>query len=223
MTCRRPGSPSVIWSHRVHPRPPLDRDTGLRRPWLPDALARRHRLPRPLLPGPALAAHLGLRPVRGGGPGRGVPGGPHRRLRAALADVCGAITGAPAHAVPPPFRSAEEGTGRDGSSTPTATSACSRRTPSTAARRSVPTSPRAPPSGELVADLDAEGTERALVMPNYGVPDPRSRSPSTSWSSRRPQADDRIRAGLWVSPAPAGRASSPRAPSRWPASRAYGR
>ncbi|MGW0581895.1 hypothetical protein ACWD25_39515 [Streptomyces sp. NPDC002920] len=25
---------------------------------------------------------------------------------------------------------------------------------------------------QLIADLDAEGTERALVIPNYGVPDP---------------------------------------------------
>ncbi len=25
---------------------------------------------------------------------------------------------------------------------------------------------------ELIADLDREGTERALVIPNYGIPDP---------------------------------------------------
>ncbi len=56
---------------------------------------------------------------------------------------------------------------------------------------------------DLIADLDAEGTERALVIPNYGVPDAavvlrlqRTRA------SRRPQRDDRIRAGLWVSPRP---------------------
>jgi hypothetical protein len=33
---------------------------------------------------------------------------------------------------------------------------------------------------ELISDLDAEGTERALVIPNYGVPDQTSHSRSTS-------------------------------------------
>jgi uncharacterized protein len=53
---------------------------------------------------------------------------------------------------------------------------------------------------ELIADMDAEGTERALVMPNYGVPDP-----AVAFSFNEPcveaaARDDRIRAALWVSP-----------------------
>jgi len=38
-----------------------------------------------------------------------------------------------------------------------------------------------------MADLDAEGTERALVIPNYGVPDPISPSPSTNGDRGRPE------------------------------------
>ena len=38
---------------------------------------------------------------------------------------------------------------------------------------SVSPAPHAPATVDaLLADLDAEGTERALVIPNYGVPDP---------------------------------------------------
>jgi predicted TIM-barrel fold metal-dependent hydrolase len=55
---------------------------------------------------------------------------------------------------------------------------------------------------ELIADMDREGTERALVIPNYGVPD-------VSWSFalnelvvEATQRDDRIRGGLWTSPRP---------------------
>jgi predicted TIM-barrel fold metal-dependent hydrolase len=55
---------------------------------------------------------------------------------------------------------------------------------------------------ELLADLDAEGTERALVIPNYGVPDP-----SHSFSLNEVVLDavgtsDRLSAALWVSPRP---------------------
>ena len=55
---------------------------------------------------------------------------------------------------------------------------------------------------ELLADLDAEGTERALVMPNYGVPDP-----SHSFALNEVVLDavgrsDRLSAALWVSPRP---------------------
>ena len=50
--------------HRLPPRPPLDRGAGLRRPRLPDPRPRRHQLPRPVLPRPALAVHLGLGPLR---------------------------------------------------------------------------------------------------------------------------------------------------------------
>lgn len=55
---------------------------------------------------------------------------------------------------------------------------------------------------ELVSDLHAEGTERALVLPNYGVPDA---SVSFSFNELVLEAaarDDRISCGLWVSPRP---------------------
>src|SRR5690606_1313162 len=55
---------------------------------------------------------------------------------------------------------------------------------------------------ELLADMDAEGTERALVIPNYGVPDP---SHSFSFNELVVEAaarDDRLRAALWASPRP---------------------
>ena len=52
---------------------------------------------------------------------------------------------------------------------------------------------------ELIADLDAEGTERALVLPNYGVPDPDVAFGFNELVVEAAQRDDRIRAGLWVS------------------------
>lgn len=55
---------------------------------------------------------------------------------------------------------------------------------------------------ELIADLDAEGTERALVLPNYGVPDPSVAFGLNELVLDAAAADDRIRAGLWVSPRP---------------------
>jgi predicted TIM-barrel fold metal-dependent hydrolase len=55
---------------------------------------------------------------------------------------------------------------------------------------------------ELVADLDAEGTERALVIPNYGVPDPAIAFSFNELAIEAAQSDDRILAGLWVSPRP---------------------
>ncbi len=55
---------------------------------------------------------------------------------------------------------------------------------------------------QLVADLDAEGTERALVIPNYGVPDPAIAFSFNELAIEAAQIDDRIRAGLWVSPRP---------------------
>jgi predicted TIM-barrel fold metal-dependent hydrolase len=55
---------------------------------------------------------------------------------------------------------------------------------------------------ELIADLDAEGTERALIIPNYGVPD-------ASWSFsfnelvvEATTKSDRVRAAIWASPRP---------------------
>jgi len=53
---------------------------------------------------------------------------------------------------------------------------------------------------ELLADLDAEGTERCLVLPNYGVPDPDIAFGFNELVVEAAAADDRIRAGLWVSP-----------------------
>ncbi|NLU71811.1 amidohydrolase [Streptomyces sp. HNM0575] len=56
---------------------------------------------------------------------------------------------------------------------------------------------------QLIEDLDAEGTERALVLPNYGVPDPEVSFGFNELVIEAAQSDDRIRAGLWVSPRPA--------------------
>ena len=55
---------------------------------------------------------------------------------------------------------------------------------------------------QLIADLDAEGTERALVLPNYGVPDPDLAFGFNELVVEAAQRDDRIRAGLWVSAKP---------------------
>jgi predicted TIM-barrel fold metal-dependent hydrolase len=57
---------------------------------------------------------------------------------------------------------------------------------------------------ELVADLDANGIERALVLPNYGVPDPDIAFGLNHLAlDAAQQHSDRIRCGLWVSPKPA--------------------
>ena len=53
---------------------------------------------------------------------------------------------------------------------------------------------------ELLEDLDREGTERALVLPNYGVPDPAVAFGFNELVVEAAQRDDRIRCGLWVSP-----------------------
>jgi len=55
---------------------------------------------------------------------------------------------------------------------------------------------------ELIADLDAEGTEQALVIPNYGVPDVAVSFGFNELVVEAAARDDRIRAGLWVSPRP---------------------
>ncbi|MFI7587670.1 amidohydrolase family protein [Spongisporangium articulatum] len=55
---------------------------------------------------------------------------------------------------------------------------------------------------ELIADLDEEGTERALVIPNYGVPQPDIAFGFNELVVEAAQTDDRIRAGLWVSAKP---------------------
>jgi uncharacterized protein len=56
---------------------------------------------------------------------------------------------------------------------------------------------------QLISDLDAEGTERALVVPNYGVPDPDLAFSFNELVVEAADTDDRIRAALWVSPKPA--------------------
>jgi len=53
---------------------------------------------------------------------------------------------------------------------------------------------------QLLADLDAEGTGRALVLPNYGVPDPALAFSFNDLCIEAAATDDRIRCGLWVSP-----------------------
>jgi predicted TIM-barrel fold metal-dependent hydrolase len=55
---------------------------------------------------------------------------------------------------------------------------------------------------ELVARLDAEGTERALVLPNYGVPDPDLAFGFNELVLEAAATDDRVRAALWVSTLP---------------------
>jgi uncharacterized protein len=53
---------------------------------------------------------------------------------------------------------------------------------------------------ELLADMDAEGTERALVIPNYGVPDPAVSFSFNELCVEATTRSDRITAALWVSP-----------------------
>ncbi|CAO5249713.1 amidohydrolase family protein [Frankia sp. AgKG'84/4] len=55
---------------------------------------------------------------------------------------------------------------------------------------------------QLVADLDREGTTRALVIPNYGVPDVARTFELNDLVLEAAAHDDRIRAGLFVSPRP---------------------
>src|SRR4051794_389014 len=56
--------------------------------------------------------------------------------------------------------------------------------------------------GELLTDLHNEGTERALVIPNYGVPDAAVSFSFNELVLEAAAKDDRIRCGLWVSPRP---------------------
>ncbi|MEU6699236.1 amidohydrolase family protein [Pseudonocardia sp. NPDC046786] len=53
---------------------------------------------------------------------------------------------------------------------------------------------------ELRRDLDAEGTELAVVMPNYGVPDPAPSFALNGLCLEAAATDDRVRAGIWASP-----------------------
>ncbi len=53
---------------------------------------------------------------------------------------------------------------------------------------------------EFFASLDEEGTERALVLPNYGVPVPDAAFDLNPLALEAAQQDDRVLCGLWVSP-----------------------
>ncbi|MCW2594419.1 MAG: amidohydrolase 2 [Jatrophihabitans sp.] len=55
---------------------------------------------------------------------------------------------------------------------------------------------------ELLADLDREGTERALVIPNYGVPDVAASFALNDLVLDAADRDDRICAGIFTSPRP---------------------
>lgn len=53
---------------------------------------------------------------------------------------------------------------------------------------------------EFKADLDAEGTERAIVIPNYGVPIAELSFGLNHLALDATDNDDRVMCGLWVSP-----------------------
>ena len=145
---------------------------GLRRPRLPDALARRDQHARPATswacPGSTPGARAGSRRWAGTRSSSRTTSTP----RAASPTCAAALTGAPAETrLRPPDRLRK----------------LRNRTWSIDAHRHIGVLPAYPFYGgppvnpdttaratvdELIADLDAEGTERALVMPNYGVPDP---------------------------------------------------
>jgi predicted TIM-barrel fold metal-dependent hydrolase len=55
---------------------------------------------------------------------------------------------------------------------------------------------------DLIADLDAEGTERALVIPNYGVPQPEHSFKLNELVLEAAGDNDRLRAAIWASPRP---------------------
>jgi len=54
--------------------------------------------------------------------------------------------------------------------------------------------------GQLLRDMDDEGTERALVIPNYGVPDPVVAFSFNELCVEATTRSERISAALWVSP-----------------------
>ena len=53
---------------------------------------------------------------------------------------------------------------------------------------------------ELIADLDASGVERCLILPNYGVPQSSVSFAFNELVLEAAATDDRISCGLWVSP-----------------------
>jgi predicted TIM-barrel fold metal-dependent hydrolase len=66
----------------------------------------------------------------------------------------------------------------------------------------VPSSGQLGTVDELLAALDEEGTERALVIPTYGVPDPDVAFGFNELCLEAANRDDRVRAALWTSPRP---------------------
>jgi len=56
--------------------------------------------------------------------------------------------------------------------------------------------------GELLADLDAERVDRALVLPNYGVPIPEIAFKLNELVLEAAGKNERVRCGLWVSALP---------------------
>lgn len=52
---------------------------------------------------------------------------------------------------------------------------------------------------DLIDSLDSEGTERAVVLPNYGVPDPDLAFGFNELCLEAASADDRVLAALWTS------------------------
>lgn len=55
---------------------------------------------------------------------------------------------------------------------------------------------------DLISDLDAEGTEQAVVLPNYGVPLPEISFGLNHLALEAAAKTERIRCGIWVSPRP---------------------
>lgn len=66
----------------------------------------------------------------------------------------------------------------------------------------VPASAQLASVDALIAALDDEGTERAVVLPNYGVPDPDVAFGFNELCLDAAAKDDRIRAALWTSARP---------------------
>ncbi|MEJ5913628.1 amidohydrolase family protein [Pseudokineococcus sp. 1T1Z-3] len=59
-----------------------------------------------------------------------------------------------------------------------------------------------PDAASLLAAMDDERADRAVVLPNYGVPDVSASFALNDVVLEAAAADDRLRAGLWVSPRP---------------------
>jgi len=55
---------------------------------------------------------------------------------------------------------------------------------------------------EVLADLDAEGTERALLIPNYGVPDAAASFALNERTLEAADSSDRLACAIWASPRP---------------------